>query len=226
MNFPRTRLLAICGATLALVVAGTAVASAHPSDRTDQRGPGRDRGDEQFQRGPRDGKAMLGQRGGRRGGLHGEVNRGLRGAINDRLDSFVRRETILATDAGFVTRRIDNGTTTSSTDSSLGYTLANGDSASVTTDEETHVMAINAQADEIVRRGHVRTRSVPAEIALADIEDGSEVVVWAVSQEDGSFLAQRIVVRPERPATGEDAAGEDAATEPANDSASAPAAQA
>jgi len=132
---------------------------------------------------------------------------GLRGAINDRLDSFVRRETTLVADTGVVTRRIDNGTATASADDSLDYSLANGESASVTTDEETRVMAVSEQTGEVGRRGHARTRLVPVEISLADIEAGSEIIVWAESQEDGSFLAQRIVVRPDMDADTDDAAG-------------------
>jgi hypothetical protein len=49
-------------------------------------------------------------------------------------------------------------------------------------------------------------------VALADIPAGAEIVVWAESQADGSFLAQRILVRP-----AVDEAVDDGAAEPSDD---------
>jgi hypothetical protein len=189
---PRTRMLAISGATLALVVASTAVVSAHPGNQgdgegADKRGFGKDRGGQQFQRGDRGGKSMQGQR----GGIRGQIRSG----IADHFDQFVRRETIVELDDGVVTKRVDNGTVSATGDASLDYSLATGETASVTTDDETKVVAFETQTVE--RRGHTRERVVPTEIDLASIESGAEVVVWAQSQDDGSFLAQRIVVQPD-----------------------------
>ncbi len=106
----------------------------------------------------------------------------------------MRRETTVQLEDGVVTRRVDNGTVSATSDTSLDYALATGESASVTTDEDTQVVAFTEQTVE--RRGHTRTRLAPEEVALADIESGSQVVVWAQSQDDGTFLAQRIVIRP------------------------------
>ena len=51
----------------------------------------------------------------------------------------------------------------------------------------------------------MRERLVPETVALADLAADTDVVVWAESQADGTFLAQRIVVRPAADATADDA---------------------
>jgi hypothetical protein len=183
MQTSKTRLMAISGATLALVIASTAAVAAHPGDQREQRGFGK-ANQGQLERG----KAMFGQRGDMRGAL--------RGAMRDRVDQFVRTETTYEAEDGLVTRRVDNGTVQSAGDAALDYSLSTGESASVAIDEDTSVIAFSEQTVEVGRRGFSRERMVPEEIVLADIESGAEIVVWAESQDDGTFLAQRIVVQP------------------------------
>jgi len=181
MQTSKTRLMAISGATLALIVAGTAAVSAHP-----------DRGDRGDQRG---GKGHIGA------GFRQQLGAGaLRDRAFDRIgakvDSFVRTETTFEGDDGLVTKRVDNGTVSGASDAGLEYTLATGETASVSTDDDTQVVAFSLQTVEVGRRSISRERMVPGQVALADIEAGSEIIVWAESQEDGSFLAERIVVQP------------------------------
>jgi hypothetical protein len=137
----------------------------------------------------------------------------------------VRRETTFEAEAGLVTRRVDNGTVSSAAGGSLDYSLATGESATVTTDDDTSVIAYSEQTVEIGRRGFSRDRLVPEEIELADIESDAEIVVWAESQDDGTFLAQRIVVQPAAEADTEEMTDDVGATdaEAADDSAIAPA---
>jgi hypothetical protein len=176
---PRARLLAISGATLALVVAGGAVASAHPGE-PGGRGDGPGRGGQQFERGM---------------GRPAQGMPGLRGFMGDTAGTVVRRETILQTDTGVITERVDNGTATSATDTAIEYTLATGETASATVDADTQIIAFS---EDTVQRGlRSRTRMLPAEIAITDVTAGAQIGVWAESQDDGSFLAQRIVVQPD-----------------------------
>lgn len=212
MQTSKTRLMVISGATLALVIASTAAVAAHPGDQRGERGFGK-ASPGQMERGD----AMFGQRGGMRGGL--------RGAMRDRADQLVRTETTYEAEDGLVTRRIDSGTLESASDAGLDYSLSTGESASVITDEDTMVVALSEQTVEVGRRGFSRDRLVPEEIALADIESGAEIRVWAESQDDGTFLAQRIVVQPvaeaedatDEAGAADAAASEDAAIAPVTD---------
>ena len=194
MQTSRTRLAAVTAATLALVISGTAVVSAHPGDREDFPGNG----------------MGLGQMGGpgwdEMGGLgRGGLMRGpMGGMFDEAMDGFVRHETIYQTADGTVTRRTDMGTVASTGDTSLDYTLATGETASVTTDDATEIIALSTETIELGRRGLMRERWVPEAIALADLAADTDVVVWAESQADGSFLAQRILVRPAAEATADD----------------------
>lgn len=194
MDTSRTRLLAITGATLALVVASTAVTAAH--GRNDDRGYG-------FRAGP--GRFLepfgLGQLGhlGPLGPLGG---RGLGMGIVGLSDGFVRSETTLDLgDDGIVTHRADNGSVTGASDAGLDYTLATGEPASVTIGEDTVVVALAEVSSDTGLHSFRRAWVSAEEIAPADIAVGSEVIVSATSQEDGSFVADRIVVKP----TAEDA---------------------
>ena len=194
--------MAISGAALALIVAGTAVVSAHPGDKDDQRGFGKGRMGAQSHRGDRGvGPGLFGQHSDRRGGPRVFGQRGaLRGELRQRiggmLDQFVRSETTVAVNDGFVTHRVDQGTVTSASDAGLEYTLADGQSASVTTDDDTKVWTVSVETVAVGRRGRSRQRLVPQEIAVADIEPDSRVVIWAQSQDDGAYLAQRVGVQP------------------------------
>lgn len=180
MKTSRIRLLAISGATMALIVAGTASVAAHPGNRDDRPGLGQGR-----MSGPGQGY-----------GLPGEAWGGLGGRLGMVADSFVRHETTWQTDDGLVTQRTDNGTVASVATATLEYTLATGETASVSTDDDTEVIAFGEETVEFGRRGFSRQRLMPESIELADISAGSEVVVWAASQADGTFLAQRIVIQP------------------------------
>jgi hypothetical protein len=179
MKTSRTRLLAVTAATMALVGGASAVVTAQSSD------------DDPFARGWRgfgleERIEMPGLRG------QGGMFRGL-GAV----DGFVRQETTLETDDGIVTRRVDNGTLVSASESSVDYSLADGQSASATIDEDTEVVAFEEDIVEVGRRGLMRRHLSATSVEPTDLTAGAEVLVWAESQADGTFVAQRIVVQPE-----------------------------
>jgi hypothetical protein len=183
MNVPRRLPLAATGAAVALVMAGTVVAAAH--------GPGGDR-----QSGFGDGPG----RGAARAELRGF---GPFGPFGDRLglgldaDGVVRNETIVDLgEAGFLTRRVDSGTVTGAGETELSYTLATGETATVTTDEDTEILALTevSQDDD---GGLLRRRMLTLdEVTLADIPADAEIVVWSEAGEAGTFVAQRIIVQP------------------------------
>ena len=170
MQGSRRRWLTVGVASLALMVAGTASVAARPGEGDDPSGFGFG--------GPF--RQRLEMRDMLRGGWGG----------------FVRTETTYQTDeGGFVTRRIDDGTLSAATDASLDYTLATGEAASVTLDADTEVVAFTSESVDFGRGFH-RERLVGEEIAATEIPAGSQIVVSADSQDDGSFLAQRVVVQP------------------------------
>jgi hypothetical protein len=199
MNDQRRRLLAISGATFALIVAGTAAVSAHPGEDEWGMGPGfgRDHMGGRFQQGDVPGL-----------GRGGWMGRGGMGLGLDDVDAFVRRETTLDLgEDGIVTQRVDHGTVASVAEAGLTYALATGEEASITTDADTQVIALSEPATDDMRPFGRGMRMTVEEVALADVAAGSEVVVWAQSQEDGTFLAQRIVIH----AAADEAAATDAA---------------
>jgi hypothetical protein len=177
----RKRLMAVSGTALALVIATTAAVAAHgPRDDDRGMGGGKGRMGAMFQRGGDFGPGMMGLRG------------GLRGDLSD----VVRRDVTVETVDGISTQRLEGGTVTGATDTSLDYTLSNGEAASVTTDEDTKIVAFTEQTVEFGRRGISRQRLVPEEVTLADIAADSEVIVWSLSEDGETFVAQRIVVQP------------------------------
>jgi hypothetical protein len=186
MSTSRTRLLAVTAATMALVAGASAVVTAQSDDDPFARGRGGFGFEERLE--------LRGQRG------PGGFFRGL-GSV----DGFVRQETTLETDDGILTRRIDNGTLVSASETSVDYSLADGQSASATIDEDTEVVAFEEDLVEIGRRGLMRRQLSATSVEPTDLTAGAEVLVWAESQADGTFVAQRIVVQPE-PTTDEDAA--------------------
>jgi hypothetical protein len=214
MNTSRTRLMAISGATLALVVAGTAVVSAHPDGDRGDRGERGERGRsaERFEhrgggiRGERGERGRSAERFERRGGgIRGE----LRQRISGQIDDFVRRETTLTTEDGTSTHRVENGTLDAATETSLDYTLSTGETVSVTIGEDTNAIAFAVPEETAQREGRRwfgGPRLRPSEVAVSDIEAGSPIVVWSQSQDDGSFLAQRVVVQPDIQAEDDDSA--------------------
>jgi hypothetical protein len=180
MQTSRSRLTAISAATLALIVAGSASVAAHPGHRDAGygMGPGQTWG-------PGQGSDARGDVWGAYGARLGMAFEGL-----------VRRETIYEAADGLVTQRMDNGMVSSIAESGLEYSLANGETATVSTDADTQFISFSEQTVQVGRRGISRQRMVPETIELADVSAGSKVVVWAQSQDDGTFLAQRIVVQP------------------------------
>ena len=195
------RWLTAGAASLALVVAGTASVAAHPGDRDEPFGFG--------------------------GGLFRQRLE-VRGLL-DGADGFVRNETTYQADDGTVTtQRVDNGTLSVAAEGSVDYTLATGETATATVDEDTEVVAFTTESVDFGRGFH-RDRLIGESIGVTDIAAGSQIVVWAESQDDGSYLAERILVQPvdesttEDDATAEDttdvgpAASPDAAASPAAD---------
>jgi hypothetical protein len=181
MQASRKRWITAGAASLALVVAGAASVAAHPG-------------------GGDDGPFGFG------GGLFRQrLERGGRFLASD---GFVRSETTYqAKDGTVTTQRVDNGTVSAVSESSLDYTLATGETVTVTIGEDTEVVAFTTETVDFGRGFH-RDRLVGESIAVTDIVAGSEVAVAAESQADGTFLAGRIIVQPtEDEAAAEDDAG-------------------
>jgi hypothetical protein len=205
MQTSRTRITAISAATLALVLAGTLAASAHPGDRDGSRGMGQGMGrmgmggpgwDDMGGGGWDDMDGLGLGRGGRLGGL-----------LSDAADSLVRRVTTYQADDGIVTQRVDQGTVSATGETNLDYALATGETASVATDADTEIVSFSVESVELGNSGLTRERLMPQAVALTEVPSGATVVVWAESQADGTFLAQRIVVRPAE--AGDDSAVDD-----------------
>ena len=136
MQTTKIRLAAVSAATLALAIAGTAAVAAHPGDREDfwgdEMGPGRMGG---FGRGDMEGFGWDGGARGRLGGMFAEAT-----------DGFVRHETIYQTEDGTVSHRTDAGTVASTGEASLEYTLATGETASLTTDDATEIVSLSVES--------------------------------------------------------------------------------
>jgi hypothetical protein len=201
MHTSRTRLLAVTAATAALVAGASAVVSAQSGD------------DDPFTRG-------------RGFGLQDRLElRGLRGpggwlrGLGD-VDGFVRQETTIETDDGILTRRVDNGTLASASAGSVEYSLADGQSASATIDEDTEIVAFDEEVVDLGRGGLMRRQLSATSVEPTDLTAGADVIVWAESEADGTYVAQRIVVQPEA------TADEDASTSESDADAADPAAEA
>jgi hypothetical protein len=207
MQTSRTRITAISAATLALVLAGTLAASAHPGGRDEPYGMGR--GMDRMGMGGPGWDDMGGLGWDDMGGLG--VGRGgrLGGLLGDASDSLVRRETTYQSDEGIVTQRVDQGTVSAASETSLDYALSTGETASVTADADTQIVAFSVESVELGNSGQTRERLMPQSVALTEITSGASVVVWAESQSDGSFLAQRIVIRPAVAVDSSDAQADD-----------------
>lgn len=107
---------------------------------------------------------------------------------------FQRREVTVQTADGTTSSRVEQGTLDGVDDASLTFSLGNGESVTVTLDDDSRLVGFEER--EETRRGWSRTRLVPTEIAAADIEAGSEIVVWSSSEDGGDFVASRVVVKP------------------------------
>jgi hypothetical protein len=195
MDKHKTRLTAIVGASMALVIAGSAAVSA-AGPRDDDRGFG-----------PGNGRMGISPRQGQKA-----MPRMLRmGGLRERLDDFERRETIIQTADGTTARRTEQGVLESATDASLSFTLGSGEAVTVILDEDTQLVAFEEQTVE--RRGWSRERMVPTEIEAADLEAGAMIVVWSGSEDGGDFVAQRVVVEPAVDETADEATDEAAEAE-------------
>jgi hypothetical protein len=197
MQNHKTRLLAITGATLALVIASTAAVAAH-GPRDDARGFGRGGG-----------TGMDGWRGDMEmPGMGGRMVHGLRGAIAD----VERRETTIQTAEGSASYRVELGVVEATSDTGIDFRLASGESVSVGLDDDTDVIAFEERT--VTMRGWNRTRLLPALVEPGDIEPGAKVMVWSTSEDGGDFLASRVAIQAledERVEDGADDGGDPAA---------------
>ena len=209
MNRNSTRVTAVIGTTMALVMAGTAAVAAAPGDRDDRGGPRLKAG-------------MAGKMGADGPGMRGM--RGL-GGMRGGLEDFERRETTIQTADGVTTNRVEQGALESAADDALTFSLASGETVTVVLDEDTQAVAFEEQ-EMTNRRGWTRTRMAPSEIEVADIEAGAEIVVWSDSEDGADFVASRVVVQPvdeveaeaddtEAEAEADEAAAETVAEDPA-----------
>jgi hypothetical protein len=199
VNKNNTRLTAVVGTTMALVIAGTAaVSAAGPRERDDQRGQGHAGfGAKQG------GQMMPGARG------NGARLGGMRGLDAD----FERRETSVQTADGVTITRVELGVADGADEASLDFSLASGEAVTVVIDEDTQIVAFEEQ--EVTRRGWSRTRLAPTEVETMDIEPGSEIVVWSDSEDDADFVASRVVIHPADEDEATDAAETDEAADEA-----------
>ena len=192
-----TRVTAVVGTTMALVIAGTAaVAAAGPRDRDDSRGFGK------MGPGAQQGAKMPGARA--MGGMMGGMGGGMRGLDAD----FERTERTVQTADGTTVRRVEQGVVDSAAADSLDFTLGSGEAVTVVIDDDTTAVAFEEQ-EVTSRRGQNRTRMAPTEVGVEEIEAGVEVVVWSDSEDDSEFVATRIAIRPTE--AEEDTDGDEAA---------------
>lgn len=166
MSKNTARATVLAGATMALVLAGTAAVSAHPGHR-DERMPGR---------------GMAG---------FGDMMPGPRGAWSE---DFERREVTLQTADGTTSSRVEQGTVDSSAADALTFSLGSGESVTVAIDEDTDFIGYEEQ--EMTRRGWSRTVMAATEIGADEVQAGAEVLVWSESEDGADFVASRVVVEP------------------------------
>jgi hypothetical protein len=187
MRTNKTRLMAISGTTLALVVATTGAVSARPGDRFEDDGARKGRVGAELNQRFGEGR---GDRGANRGGMF------QRGAIRGAQDDFERRETTIQTADGTTSHRVEQGTLDGASDTGLEFTLTSGETVTVTIDADTQAVAFSEESVEN-RRGFSHDRMVPTEVEVGDIPAGSEIVVWSGSEDGGDFVADRVVVQPD-----------------------------
>jgi hypothetical protein len=188
MSTNRTRLAAVTGTALALVISGASIVSAQTDTTTPQQVPLQ--GVENIS-GDQDGltHGMGGDRGGRGGrGFGGDrgMDGGLRGAVLDRFEDIVSQTVVrIDADGNVLTDKVEHGTVAAVADGSITIGLATGESVTIATDANTSAYSWDTTG-----------RPSRAEIAVADVAVGADVMVWSESQDDGSFLAQRVAVLP------------------------------
>lgn len=192
MNTHRTRFAVISGTALALVLSGASIVSAQTDTTTPQQVPLQ--GIESIG-GDQDGftHGMGGERGGRGfgGDMGGRGGRGFGGEVLERFDGLVSQTVVrVDADGNVLTDKVEHGTVSAVADGSITIDLATGESVTIATDANTSAHSWDTTG-----------RPARTEIALADIAVGADVMVWSESQDDGSFLAQRVAVLPEAAAT-------------------------
>jgi hypothetical protein len=191
MSTPRKRFAVVTGTALALVLSGASIVSAQTDTTTPQQVPLQgieDIGGDQDAlthgaRGDRGGRGFGGGQAGRGGqGLGG----GLRGAVLERYDGLVSQTVVrVDADGNILTDKVEHGTVSAVADGSITIDLATGESVTIATDANTAAFSWDTSG-----------RPLRSEIAVADVAVGADVMVWSESQDDGSFLAQRVAVLP------------------------------
>ena len=94
------------------------------------------------------------------------------------------------------------------------FGLANGETATVSADEDTEVLAAMDASDDDAP-GPFRRAITLDEIALADVPADADVTVWSEAGDSGEFVAQRVIVHPTDDATAESAGDADTTEAPA-----------
>lgn len=190
MSTPRKRFAIVTGTALALVLSGASIVSAQTDTTTPQQVPlqGIEEigGDQDAlthgPRGDRGGRGFGGDQDGRGRGMGG----GLRGAVLERYDGLVSQTVVrVDADGNILTDKVEHGTVSAVADGSITIDLATGESVAIATDANTAAFSWDTSS-----------RPLRSEIAVADVAVGADVMVWSESQDDGSFLAQRVAVLP------------------------------
>ena len=189
MQKRNTRILALAGATLALVIASTAAVAAHGPRDEDGFGPG-------------GGMGMQGWQGDlEMPGLRGGLGLGIQEAFQD----VERQETTIQTVDGVTSYRVERGVADVVSDAGIDFTLASGEAVSVGIDDDTAVLAFEEQT--VTRRGWSRAHLAPTAVEPGDIGAGSEIIVWSSSEDGADFVASRVVIQPVQDATEDIEAG-------------------
>jgi hypothetical protein len=131
---------------------------------------------------------------------------GMRGGMRGLDADFERTERTVQTADRTTTVRMEQGVVDSVAADSLSFSLGSGEAVTVVVDEETLVVGFDEQEQTI--RGWSRNVVVPAEIEVEEIEAGAEIVVTSDSEDDGVFVASRIVVKPAEAEEADDAEAE------------------
>lgn len=190
MSTNRKRFAAVTGTALALVISGASIVSAQTDTTTPQQVPLQ--GEQSIGGGQgfddQDGMTHgMGGRGGDRGGFGGRGMGGdLGGAVIGRFEDIVSQTVVrLDADGNVLTDKVEHGTVSAVADGSITIDLATGESVTIATDANTSAYSWDTTG-----------RPARSEIAVADVAVGADVMVWSESQDDGSFLAQRVAVLP------------------------------
>jgi len=169
MSTDRKRLALVSGTALTLVLTGASIVSAQTPDTTAWGGDAGIGG-------------MRDHMGGRGFGGRGDPGERFLG----RYENLVSHETVtLDADGNTLIAVVQHGTVSAVADGSISIDLATGESVSIATDANTSAYSWSTT-----------DRPARTETALADIAVGADVMVWSQSQDDDSFLAERVAVLP------------------------------